>query len=318
MANTVNSNLTNGLSGLSSMDGQLAFDPKALGNLKASAKQNTPEGIKQAAKQFEALFMNMLLKSMREATPKDGMLDSDQTKTYTSMLDQQLSQNLSQRGIGLGDLLAKQLLKAQGITPESLSNPTGSNSISGTFPSNNITNKVVDKFNQIKSSAEAYAVNATSSIKDSATQFITRMSSHAQEVSKLTGLPANFMIGQAALETGWGKNEIKMPDGSPSKNLFGIKATVDWKGKVASTVTTEFINGTKQTLVEKFRAYDSYAESFKDFANLIKSNPRYQNVVANVHDVNKYTQALQQSGYATDPQYANKLAGTIRKEQGSI
>jgi peptidoglycan hydrolase FlgJ len=126
-------------------------------------------------------------------------------------------------------------------------------------------------------------------------------------------MPANYMLGQAALETGWGRKEITGRDGTNSHNLFGIKATGGWKGKVVETVTTEYIDGVKQKRVEKFRAYDSYAESFKDFANLIQNNPRYQSVMENINSIGGYARAMQNSGYATDPKYANKLASVINK-----
>ncbi len=126
-------------------------------------------------------------------------------------------------------------------------------------------------------------------------------------------MPSHLMLGQAALETGWGKKEIKAADGTPSFNLFGIKATGNWQGKVVEATTTEYINGFKQKRIEKFRAYDSYAESFKDFANMMKSNPRYQQVVANTHNIEHYAQAMQNAGYATDPAYAKKLASVIQK-----
>jgi flagellar protein FlgJ len=153
----------------------------------------------------------------------------------------------------------------------------------------------------------------TSSLTGSVSNFINKMLHHAKAATESTGMPAHLMLGQAALESGWGKHEIKTADGTPSHNLFGIKATGNLKGKVVETVTTEYINGVKQKRIEKFRAYDSYADSFKDFANLMKSNPRYQNVVANVHDVNRYANAMQNAGYATDPQYAKKLSSVINK-----
>src|SRR5690606_39082657 len=143
--------------------------------------------------------------------------------------------------------------------------------------------------------------------------FQQKMMGYAQEASLASGIPAKFMVGQAALESGWGKHEIKHADGSPSHNLFGIKATGNWNGKVAETMTTEYINGEKIQRVEKFRAYDSYAESFKDFANLISKNPRYQAVMDNVQHLSSYAQELQKAGYATDPKYADKLIKVVQQ-----
>jgi flagellar protein FlgJ len=125
------------------------------------------------------------------------------------------------------------------------------------------------------------------------------------------------MLGQAALESGWGKRELKGADGTPSNNLFGIKATGNWSGKVVEAVTTEYVNGIKQKRIEKFRAYDSYADSFKDFANLMRNNTRYENVMANLDNVQGYAKAMQKAGYATDPNYAEKLTSVIKKVSSS-
>lgn len=142
-----------------------------------------------------------------------------------------------------------------------------------------------------------------------------KLSSHAEEASRASGIPAKFMLGQAALETGWGRREIKGRDGSNSNNLFGIKAGPDWKGRVVETATTEYINGKPQTRVEKFRAYDSYADSFKDYARLLSSNPRYEKALAAAGstDAAGFAMGLQRAGYATDPNYASKLAGIIKR-----
>jgi peptidoglycan hydrolase FlgJ len=143
--------------------------------------------------------------------------------------------------------------------------------------------------------------------------FLERLGSHAEEASRATGIPAKFMLGQAALESGWGKREIVGANGAASHNLFGIKATGGWKGKVVEAVTTEYVNGTPQTKVEKFRAYDSYADAFRDYANLLSKNPRYEAVIANARSVEGFAQGLQRAGYATDPQYAAKLTRIIKQ-----
>jgi len=159
----------------------------------------------------------------------------------------------------------------------------------------------------------AVKTNDIRPLSGSSADFRERMAQHAEAASRATGVPAHLMLGQAALESGWGKREIKAQDGSTSHNLFGIKATGDWKGKVAETTTTEYVHGVKQKRVEKFRAYDNYADSFKDFANQMRNNPRYKDVVANMQDVNNYALAMQNAGYATDPNYAIKLASVIHK-----
>ena len=130
-------------------------------------------------------------------------------------------------------------------------------------------------------------------------------------VRRATGIPAAFMIGQAAHESGWGRREIRNADGTPSHNLFGIKAGADWKGPVAETVTTEFVAGRAVKTVAKFRAYASHAESFADYARLMKNSPRYQQVLAQAQDAGSFAAGLQRAGYATDPAYADKLTRVI-------
>ncbi len=304
------------------LSGKLAFDANSLNNLKASAKDNSPESIKEVAKQFEAVFINMVMRSMRAATPQDGPFDNEQSRAFTAMLDQQLSNNLASRGVGLAEVLTRQLTKASGGTDAMEQAVSGDD---WTKPSELNINPLVPSL--LKTSAHITPPNASLStsvnpvsplkkpdgLRGHSAAFHDRMAHHATVASRETGMPANYMLGQAALETGWGRKEIKGADGAPSHNLFGIKATGGWKGKVVETVTTEYIDGIKQKRVEKFRAYDSYADSFKDFANLIQNNPRYQSVMANVDSINGYARALQNSGYATDPNYASKLASVINK-----
>lgn len=143
---------------------------------------------------------------------------------------------------------------------------------------------------------------------------------HAQEASQATGIPARFMLGQAALESGWGKREIRAADGTPSHNLFGVKAGGSWKGAVVETVTTEYVNGVAQKSVERFRAYDSYADAFRDYANLLRGNPRYAGVMAQAAqgmNADGFAHGLQRAGYATDPNYADKLSRIIKTTQWS-
>jgi flagellar protein FlgJ len=290
----------------------LAIDSKNLESLKTSARQNSPDAIKAAAKQFEALFLNMIMKSMRDATPQDGMFDSSQTKTYTAMLDQQMSQNLANRGVGLADMLVRQL------TPQGMKAAVSNgDTLDTSLLPNSMTNPFADKFGALKKadadSATVPTGKSASSQPAHVQAFQERLAAHAEEASRTTGIPAKFMLGQAALESGWGKHVIKTADGSSSHNLFGIKATAGWKGKTVDAVTTEYVNGVPQKKVEKFRAYDSYADSFRDYAKLLRSNPRYEKVLANASDVKGFAQGLQRAGYATDPHYAAKLTHIINR-----
>lgn len=312
------------------LSGKLAFDANSLNQLKQAAKENSPEALKAVAKQFESVLMNMMLKSMREANPQDGAFDNEQSRMFTSMLDQQLSTNLSEKGLGLADVLVRQLSKVtQNITDAAEQAidalPGGAQEQGLVAPNFNVpthqrqaANKTMSPLSDaMPADTRPTKLNAkpakSSSISESVSGFLKEMVSHAKTAAASTGMPAHLMLGQAALETGWGKREIKATDGTPSYNLFGIKATGNWQGKVVETMTTEYINGVKQKRIEKFRAYDSYADSFKDFAKLMTHNPRYQHVVANLNNVENYAQAMQKAGYATDPNYAKKLSSVIQK-----
>lgn len=277
----------------------LAVDANNLSDLRVSAKQNSPEALKATAKQFEALFVNMMMKSMRDATPQDGPMDSDQSKMFTSMLDQQLSQNIAKRGTGLADMLVRQMS----------ANPSarGGQKIDKAEP--NPVNHALTSTKVKASPVDGAPKTQSPHVK----AFQDQMSSHAEEASRATGIPAKFMLGQAALESGWGKHEIKAADGSASHNLFGIKATAGWTGKVVLAATTEYTNGVPQTVMQKFRAYGSYSEAFHDYAHMLSNNPRYGNVIANSHDASSFAQGMQKAGYATDPHYASKLSNIINR-----
>lgn len=276
----------------------LAIDSKSLDALKVQAKQAPDKALASAAKQFEAVFMNMLLKSMREATPQEGMFDSEQTKMFTSMLDQQLSQTIGgSRGIGLADMMVKQLSRNANIMQQAAPMPEQ------TFKTGAVVTAGVS-MQANKALPSAYNENAQQ-------DFVRRMLPHAQIASRETGLPAHQMIGQAALESGWGRRAILNSDGSDSHNLFGIKVGTNWKGKVAEVMTTEYHNGVASKQMAKFRAYDSYADSFRDYAKLLGDNPRYAEVLEQGSSVQGFARALQKSGYATDPKYAEKLTQVI-------
>ena len=291
------------------LNSRLAFDTQGLGNLKQAAKAGSPEALKTAATQFEAMFINMMMKSMRDATPQDSLNDSQQNKMFTSMLDQQRSQDMAKKGVGLADMLIRQL-SSQAAGAQALAIGGDQNVARGDgMPAARSAAELISTPGALlapsapASSGKAQAPHVRS--------FQEKLSVHAAEAERATGIPAKFMLGQAALETGWGKREIKNADGSNSNNLFGIKAGPGWKGKVATATTTEYVNGVPHTRVEKFRAYDSYADSFKDYAKLITNNPRYDKVLANAKDATGFAHGLQRAGYATDPLYAAKLTRII-------
>jgi len=266
----------------------------------------------------------MMMKSMRDATPQEGMLDNQQTKTFTTMLDQQTSQNLAKRGVGLADVLVRQL-SANQMGQQALA--IGADGMGGDAAAGagrltpSLTNAATMYGNGAALGAGAAAASKAPPLPATTETgriqaphvraFQEKLHEHAHAAEQTTGVPAKFMLGQAALETGWGKRMIKNADGSNSNNLFGIKAGAGWKGKVATAVTTEYVNGKPQTKVEKFRAYDSPADSFRDYANMIAKNPRYEKVIGS-SDAATFAQGLQRAGYATDPHYAAKLTRLIK------
>jgi flagellar protein FlgJ len=272
---------------LNSGSNGLAADARTLNALKLQAGQSTPTAIRETAKQFESLFMREMIKSMREATMKSGLLDSPGGDLGTDLLDQQFAVQMSGQPGGLSDMIAAQLSRQMGVP-----NPT-------------------DKVSPSQPKPQASPVSPATAAKISQTGFVQRHTEVAERVAQTSGIPASFMIGQAGHETGWGKHQIKMKDGSPSFNLFGIKAGPGWTGKVAKITTTEYVNGEAKKTVANFRAYDSYEDSFKDYARLISDTPRYAKAREQTGSVQAYAIGLQRAGYATDPQYADKLSRAI-------
>jgi len=163
--------------------------------------------------------------------------------------------------------------------------------------------------------ASRVAASSDGPVSDGAKAFLAQHAQAARQAQASSGIPATFMVAQAALETGWGKHEIRFDDGRTSHNLFGIRAGANWKGPVAEIWTTEFINGAAQKVRGQFRAYGSYEESFNDYARLISQSPRYANAMRNLGDPQAFASALQQAGYATAPNYAKVLSSVIQTTQ---
>ena len=272
----------------------LAADAKSLNLLKLQAGQNTPGAIKEAAKQFESLFMRELIKSMREATMKSGLMDSPGGDLGADLLDQQFAVQMSGQPGGLSDLIAKQLARQMG-GDDAPSNPEKPS----LMPLSSLSKA---------SSLAAYGAPSPGSAQG---RFVQRHTQTAAKVAQASGLPASYMLGQAGHETGWGQHEIRLKGGAPSHNLFGIKAGSGWTGKVAEVTTTEYVGGVAHKTVAKFRAYDSYEDSFRDYARLITQTPRYAQAAQATGSVQAFASGLQKAGYATDPQYANKLSRAI-------
>ncbi len=269
----------------------LSFDgTRSLESLRAKASADPKAATREAAKQFETLFMNEMLKSMRASTMSSGLFDNAGSQLGTEMLDSQYAAKMAGLPGGLSDVIAKQLERQMGLTP-------------GPIPATSSANNTPAPL--------AAKPQATKIPQAGAAGFVQQHTEAAKAAEAKTGIPAEFMVSQAALETGWGRKEIRHADGSPSFNLFGIKAGGNWKGPVAEITTTEYINGKPQKVTAKFRAYSSYAESFADYASLMKDSPRYAQVVAKGQNATAFAQGLQRAGYATDPAYADKLTKVI-------
>lgn len=290
----------------------LAADSRSLDQLRREAGSDPRTAVKKAATQFEALFMQMVLKSMRDAMPKSGLLGDDSAQQmYTGMLDQQLSMKMAASGTGLADVIAKQLTRhmappaAEG-SAAALPAAAEAAVQRARIPARPVAAPVAPAS---PSSDPAAAVVGPQS--DALRGFVNKHWDHALAAERATGIPAKFAVAQAAHESGWGKQEIKGADGLPSHNLFGIKAGGSWQGRTVDVVTTEYDNGVARKVVEKFRAYNNYSEAFRDWARLLADNPRYAPVVAAGADANAFAFGLQRAGYATDPNYGEKLSRVI-------
>lgn len=311
----------------------LAYDARSLDGLRHASAQDR-EAIRQVAQQFEALFMRQLLKGMRNAIPKSGMFDGPGADTFTSMLDTQLSTVAAGQGGGLAALIERQLMGDRGDGPRAAAGVGAWSPASGQpfmragdgGPASGqeklLAAKVpVSKVPVAKAPAAAAAGRPGETVPPVGGQglarlgpvqaaFVQTMWPHAKAAEKSTGLPAAWVVGQAALESGWGQRDIRDAQGQPSHNLFGVKAGKGWKGKTVAAVTTEYDGGVARRSVEVFRRYDSYAEAFADWASLMASNPRYRPVVE-ARSAREFAEGLEKGGYATDPAYGQKLKATI-------
>ena len=266
-------------------------DFQGIAALKNDAKAQAPTALREAARQFESLFTQMLLKSMREANKsfgEDSLFGSDQADMYQDMFDDQIAMQMSKgKGLGLADMLVRQL--QGGVQPAQPTQPTlATEQTSASAPSAPTANRQA----------------LTASKED----FISQLRPHAEQAARELGVDANALLAQAALETGWGRSVPCNANGECSFNLFGIKAGSQWSGATVNVPTLEFEQGIPVRKVERFRAYDSPADSFRDYAALIRDSSRYASARGAGDNVEAFATALQQGGYATDPHYAQKIA----------
>jgi len=266
--------------------------------LRTAAARDPKAAIRETAKQFEALFMQQLMKSMREATVGSGMLDNEGTKLGTEMLDTQYAAKMSGLPGGLAEAIARQLERQLG---SSASDGPAARAPAGAA-----------------GAAASPASAGAAPLTGRQAEFVRVHQDAARAAEAASGIPAAFTIAQAAHESAWGQREIKNADGSTSHNLFGVKAGAGWTGATAEITTTEWVGGEPQKVTAKFRSYASYADAFRDYAQLMKTSPRYSRAVAaataapaSAATGQGFASALQRAGYATDPGYADKLSRLI-------
>lgn len=306
----------------------LAADVQDARDLRSKFRTDKDAGIKAAAQEFEALFLQMMLKSMRATTDQDSFMDNEASRFFTGMLDEQIAKDLSRTGsIGLAQILEGQLHRridgpeaTASATPETLAreaqNLFRSTAMLAAAQDKNLPFAAFGNPNLQaaleRSSLQGAAPAAPQEMSAAATprEFVRQIWPHAVEASRSTGIPPQFLIAHAALESGWGQRDIRNADGTPTYNLFGIKAGESWPGKSAEITTTEYEDGQPVTQKARFRAYRSYVEAFADYARLLSQNPRYSGVIGSQSGT-EFARRLQQAGYASDPSYAEKLSGII-------
>jgi flagellar protein FlgJ len=288
------------------------LQPQSLAKLRYAAAKDPVATTRAAAQQFESMFVGIMLKSMRAATPSDGPFDNQHSRMYMELMDQQVAQKIATtgKGLGLADMLAAQIRRGtEGATPLAPQDgqPIPLKRETAAIPYKHEAAPVPFKANLPGSDMMPLNANVTPQAAAGAPKdFVAAVWTHATEAAQTLGVAPHALVAQAALESGWGKREILLADGSTSHNLFGIKAGPEWQGKVAEVRTTEYVNGAPRAQTARFRAYDSYEEAFRDYVDMLKQSPRYAEAVQ-AKEPGQFALALQRAGYATDPAYADKL-----------
>ncbi|WP_457671600.1 flagellar assembly peptidoglycan hydrolase FlgJ [Thiolapillus sp.] len=281
-------------------------DFNGLAELKAGARNQSPEARKEVARQFEAMFIQIMLKSMRDAgSLGEAGGESDQTRFYQQMFDQQIALDLANnKGIGLAKVFEQQL----GGEQQAVANGDLSMSSRKSFPMQQTVSAPVTE------APPAPAKTGKEWSPESPEEFIRDLWPVAQQMADKLGVMPEVLVAQAALETGWGK---KMPDGGQgsSMNLFGIKADSRWKGQKVHVSTLEYREHVAVRETASFRAYDSTEKSMEDYVAFLQTNPRYENALKHAADPQRFLQELQEAGYATDPHYADKIQGIMSSDR---
>jgi peptidoglycan hydrolase FlgJ len=280
--------------------------------LRAQARSEDPAALRQTAKQFEALLLQQMLKSMRAASLGDDVLGGEQTQFYQEMFDQQIAQHLAAgRGLGVADLMVRQMQLQTAPSPAPDARPVllPRATVSGAaMPAPSVqTPSPVQGIAQRPGASQMPVGDGLPLVADSPQAFVRSILPHAEKAAAELGIPARVLVAQAALETGWGRHTMRRDDGSPAFNFFGIKADTRWQGDKVQTMTSEYENGAMRAERAEFRAYDSPAAAFDDYVRFLRVNPRYAEALRHGGDVQHFAKGLQQAGYATDPAYAQKI-----------
>lgn len=267
-------------------------DLSGFGALRQSAQSDAKSALPAVAKQFESIFTQMMLKSMREASPGDGLGDSEAGNAWRDMFDQQLSVNLSQgNGLGIAQMLMRQLGGAS----------------SSAAPDAAKSDDWQQRLSSVANAAKAAGAEVVKWLPQDAQEFVKQLAPYAQKAAEKLGVSVRAVLAQAALETQWGKHMPSHSNGDTSNNLFGMKAGSSWDGQKVSVPTLEFEDGVAVHRRAQFRSYNNPGESFNDYAQLIADNPRYAKALNHGEDVVGFAHGLVSGGYATDPSYAQKI-----------
>lgn len=281
--------------------------------LRRGAENNDPEVLREVAGQFEALFIQSMLKSMRETSLGDPIFgQSEQHEMYQEMLDKQYALEMSGgRGIGLSDMLVRQL---GGTSPS----PPQTEVVEMRLPPASVMKPVRASPADAPHLEDVEMKEATAEAAKPAwtrpAEFVRDIWPHAQAAASKLKVTPEGLLAQAALETGWGKHVMQRPDGASSYNLFGIKASGSWDGPTATRPTLEFRNGVSERQIARFRAYDDISATFEDYVQVVGSQPRYDRVRNHGEDTAAFAAALQDAGYATDPAYAEKITAVLNSK----
>jgi len=322
--------------------GNIYTDVNGLSGLKAQAREDQDKALPEVARQFESIFISMMIKSMRQDGMEDPLLDSSSTDTFRGMYDQQMSIELSKGdGIGIAESIVRQLSKNKTMSPEAIQELHSKSELplpqAKIFPdyyggkelplanivennkettqNENISKALLEinkKRNEMVKEQNSQTIDRNLTF-ESPQDFVNTLWPLAEKSAQKLGIKPEVLLSQAALETGWGKAIIKNSQGT-SFNLFNIKADKRWDGDKIAKISLEYEQGTPVNRKSYFRAYDNLQQSFDDYVKFIQNNPRYQKALENVSDSERYLHDIQKAGYATDPEYANKILRVMNSD----